>query len=249
MTADAVYSAPMKLDRFISNNTPHSRQAARLLIASGRVTVADERVCDPRFEVDQFVAIRLDNTLLQYRPALFFMLHKPVGYLSATRDPQHPTVLELFPAELREELHIGGRLDRGSSGLLILTNDGSWSRRLTEPRVKLPKTYRVTTLRPISCDTAERFAAGIYMTTEQLTTSPAQLEQLAECECRLTIYEGRYHQIKRMFHAVGNQVVSLHRESMGAIQLDPQLQPGQYRALTAAEIASVDQPTAGARPS
>ena len=231
----------MKLDRFISNNTPHSRQAARLLIASGRVTVAGERVCDPRFEVDQFVAINLDGALLQYRPALFFMLHKPVGYLSATSDPGHATVLELFAPELRDELHIGGRLDRGSSGLLILTNDDSWSRRLTEPKVKLPKTYHVTTLRPISSETAERFAAGIYMTTEQLTTSPAQLEQLAECECRLTIYEGRYHQIKRMFHAVGNQVMSLHRESMGAIQLDPALAPGQYRALTAAEIASVDQ--------
>lgn len=247
--ADAVYSATMKLDRFISNNTPHSRQAARLLIASGRVTVAGERVCDPRYEVDQFVAIRLDEQLLQYRPALFFMLHKPVGYLSATRDPLHPTVLTLFPAELREELHIGGRLDRGSSGLLILTNDGSWSRRLTEPKIKLPKTYHVTTLRPISSETAERFAAGIYMTTEQLTTSPAQLQQLGECECRLTIYEGRYHQIKRMFHAVGNQVASLHRESMGAIHLDPALQPGQYRALTAAEIASVDQPAAGSRSS
>lgn len=231
----------MKLDRFISNNTPHSRQAARLLIASGRVTVAGERVCDPRFEVDQFVAIDLDGEQLQYRPALFFMLHKPAGYLSATSDPEHATVLELFAPELRDELHIGGRLDRSSSGLLILTNDGSWSRRLTEPKVKLPKTYHVTTLRPISSETAERFAAGIYMTTEQLTTSPAQLEQLAECECRLTIYEGRYHQIKRMFHAVGNQVVSLHRESMGAIELDPALAPGQYRALTAAEIASVDQ--------
>ncbi|MEL0168697.1 MAG: 16S rRNA pseudouridine(516) synthase [Pseudomonadaceae bacterium] len=231
----------MKLDRFISNNTPYSRQAARLLIASGRVTVAGQRVCDPRCEVDQFVAISLDGELLQHRPALFFMLHKPVGYLSATSDPEHRTVLELFAPDLRDELHIGGRLDRGSSGLLILTNDGSWSRRLTEPKIKLPKTYHVTTLRPISSETAQRFADGIYMTTEQLTTSPAQLEQLGECECRLTIYEGRYHQIKRMFHAVGNQVNTLHRESMGAIRLDPQLQPGQYRALTAAEIASVDQ--------
>ena len=169
------------------------------------------------------------------------MLHKPVGYLSATSDPQHPTVMQLIPSPLREQLHIGGRLDRSSSGLLILTNDGLWSRRLTEPRIKLPKTYRVTTLRPISPETAERFAEGIYMTTEQLTTSPAQLQQLAPCEARLTIYEGRYHQVKRMFHAVGNQVVSLHRESMGAIVLDPALAAGEYRTLTTAEVASVDQ--------
>ncbi|MEH6688858.1 MAG: pseudouridine synthase [Halopseudomonas sabulinigri] len=231
----------MKLDRFISNRTAHSRQATRLLIASGRVHVAGCITHDPRHEVDQFVAISLDGELLQARQAHFLMLHKPVGYLSATSDPQHPTVMQLIPGPLREQLHIGGRLDRSSSGLLILTNDGLWSRRLTEPRIKLPKTYRVTTLRPISQETAERFAEGIYMTTEQLTTSPAQLKQLAPCEARLTIYEGRYHQVKRMFHAVGNQVVSLHRESMGAIVLDPALAAGEYRALTTAEVASVDQ--------
>ncbi|SDS91144.1 16S rRNA pseudouridine516 synthase [Halopseudomonas sabulinigri] len=237
----------MKLDRFISNRTAHSRQAARLLIASGRVQVGGRVTHDPRHEVDQFVAISLDGQLLQAREAHFLMLHKPVGYLSATRDPQHPTVMELLPAALGEQLHIGGRLDRGSSGLLILTNDGLWSRRLTEPGIKLPKTYHVTTLRPISAETAERFAVGIYMTTEQLTTSPAQLQQLGPCEARLTIYEGRYHQIKRMFHAVGNQVAALHRESMGDIVLDQALLPGQYRALTAAEIASVDQPASASR--
>lgn len=231
----------MKLDRFISNRTAHSRQASRLLIASGRVAVAGQVTHDPRHEVDQFVSISLDGELLQARQAHFVMLHKPVGYLSATSDPQHPTVMQLIEAPLREQLHIAGRLDRSSSGLLILTNDGLWSRRLTEPRIKLPKTYRVTTLRPISRETAERFAAGIYMTTEQLTTSPAQLQQLGDCEARLTIYEGRYHQVKRMFHAVGNQVVTLHRESMGAIALDPELAAGEYRALSGAEIASVDQ--------
>jgi len=239
----------MKLDRFISNRTAHSRQASRLLIASGRVSVAGQVTHDPRHEVDQFVAICLDGKVLQARQAHFLMLHKPVGYLSATSDPQHPTVMQLIDATLREQLHIAGRLDRGSSGLLILTNDGLWSRRLTEPRIKLPKIYRVTTLRPISTETAERFATGIYMTTEQLTTSPAQLQQLSECEARLTIYEGRYHQVKRMFHAVGNQVVSLHRESMGAIVLDPALAIGEYRTLTAAEVASVDQPATASRSS
>lgn len=109
----------MKLDRFISNRTAHSRQAARLLIASGRVQVGGRVIHDPRHEVDQFVAISLDGQLLQAREAHFLMLHKPAGYLSATSDPQHPTVMELLPPDLRGELHIGGRLDRGSSGLLI----------------------------------------------------------------------------------------------------------------------------------
>jgi len=164
------------------------------------------------------------------------MLHKPAGYLSATADKIHKTVMELIDPELRKDLHIAGRLDRASTGLLILTNDGTWSRRLTEPRVKLPKVYRVTTVEPVSTDAIERFAQGIWFEYEQLTTSPARLEPLSANESRVTIYEGRYHQIKRMFHATGNRVSSLHREQMGAITLDPTLKPGEFRPLTTREI-------------
>jgi 16S rRNA pseudouridine516 synthase len=137
------------------------------------------------------------------------MLHKPAGYLSATQDDQHPTVMELIAPEIREHLHIGGRLDRASTGLLILSNDGLWTRRLTEPAIKLPKTYRVTTASPISPETATRFAEGIWFAYEQLTTSPA------------------------------NRITSLHRESMGSLVLDPELPVGGYRHLSGDEISSV----------
>ncbi|GGB86124.1 pseudouridine synthase [Marinobacterium zhoushanense] len=229
----------MRLDKFICKHTPFSHQRSRWLIASGRVRVADRVVTDPRAWVDRFVAVWLDDEQLQGRTAHYLMLHKPPGYLSATEDPQHPTVLELLPEHLHPELHIGGRLDRSTSGLLILTNDGLWSRRLTEPKQKIPKVYRVTTLEPITPDTEARFAEGVYLAYEDLTTSPAQLQLLADREARLTIYEGRYHQVKRMFAQVGNRVTSLHRESMGEIALDAALAPGEYRALTEAEIASV----------
>jgi 16S rRNA pseudouridine516 synthase len=230
----------MKLSRMVSNQNGVSRKRANALIATGRVSV-NGRVCrNPQHDVSEFCAVIVDGDVIQQgRPSRYLMLNKPAGYLSATVDDIHPTVLELIPPELQNDLHIGGRLDRASTGLLILTNDGNWSRRLTEPEIKIPKVYRVTTENPITSDTHQRFAEGIWFEFEQLTTSPAQIEVLHEREARITIYEGRYHQVKRMFHAVGNRVTSLHRERMGEIRLNEELSPGQYRTLTAAEIASV----------
>ncbi|PKM21443.1 MAG: 16S rRNA pseudouridine(516) synthase, partial [Gammaproteobacteria bacterium HGW-Gammaproteobacteria-14] len=205
-----------------------------------RVQVDDQVVRDARLDVDRFMMVSLDGVTLKLPTAAhYLMMNKPTGYLSATSDAQHTTVMALLPEHLREILHIGGRLDRSSSGLLILTNDGLWSRRLTAPQVKIPKVYRVTTAEPISSESASRFAEGIYFAFEDITTSPAQLECLGPSEARLSIYEGRYHQVKRMFHAVGNRVLTLHRESMGTIALDPELAPGEYRPLTQSEIDSI----------
>jgi len=233
----------MKLSRILSNRDGISRKRANALIAAGRVTV-DGGICrESAREVDRFSSVALDGNDIQTADtATYLMLHKPAGYLSATMDAVHPTVLDLIDPALHQNLHIAGRLDRASTGLLILTNDGVWSRQLTEPRVKIPKVYRVTTAKPISDDTAERFGRGIWFEYEQLRTSPAELERLDEREARVTIYEGRYHQVKRMFHAVGNQVTQLHRERMGNIQLDDTLAPGAYRRLTHAEVNELDKP-------
>lgn len=235
----------MRLDRFIALHTEHSQQTARLLIAAGRVRVDERVVRDGQQRIDRFTTVQLDDIVLQRHTALYLMLHKPAGYLSATCDPVHPTVMELLAEPLRQQLHLAGRLDRSTTGLLILTNDGLWSRRLTEPGRRIPKVYLVGTAEPIAEQAAARFARGIHLAREGVDTSPAQLQLLAPCQARLTIHEGRHHQVKRMFHAVGNRVISLHRESMGAIELDPALRPGQYRALTATEIAGV--PAAGSR--
>ncbi|PPK53108.1 pseudouridine synthase [Marinobacter persicus] len=230
----------MKLSRILSNRNGVSRKQANALIASGRVRVND-RVCrTPAQEVDRFSTVRLDGEIIQAGEAeRYLMLNKPAGYLSATVDDIHQTVLELIAPELRWHLHIAGRLDRSSTGLLILTSNGHWSRKLTEPVVKIPKVYRVTTAHPISPETEAQFAQGIWFEFEGLTTSPAQIELMGEREARVTIYEGRYHQIKRMFHAVGNRVTTLHRERMGGIALDDNLPPGDYRSLTREEIDSV----------
>ncbi|SFR53578.1 16S rRNA pseudouridine516 synthase [Marinobacter daqiaonensis] len=227
----------MKLSRILSNQADLSRQQANQLIASGRVRV-DGGVCrTAATEVSRFQAVTVDDRILQPpQPAHYLMLNKPGGYLSATRDDVHATVMDLVPREFGEDLHIAGRLDRASTGLLILTNDGHWSRRLTEPVIRVPKVYRVTTAAPIAGHTAQRFAEGIWFAYEKLTTSPAILEQLGACEARVTIFEGRYHQVKRMFHGVGNRVTSLHRERIGEIALPVDLAPGDCRALTAREI-------------
>jgi len=230
----------MKLSRILSNQNGISRRQANILLAAGRVCV-DGKICrEGTLDISRFREVCIDQEVIQRaEPAYYLMLNKPAGYLSATEDPEHPTVMELIDPTLRGHLHIGGRLDRASTGLLILSSDGLWTRRLTEPTVKLPKVYRVTTAYPICPDTADRFADGIWFGYEQLRTSPARLEQLGATEARLTIYEGRYHQVKRMFHAVGNRVTSLHREQMGSLVLGPDLAVGRYRELTEAEIRSV----------
>lgn len=233
-------SISMMLSRVISNQNGISRKQANKLIAVGKVTV-DGKVCrQARANVTRFSSVAIDDQIIrQAVPARYLMLNKPAGYLSATEDDTHPTVMELLGPDLGEGLHLAGRLDRASTGLLILTNDGQWSRRLTEPEIKIPKVYLVTTALAITEEAHRRFAEGIWFEHEQLTTSPATIVKLDCRRARVTIFEGRYHQVKRMFHAVGNRVISLHRESMGGIQLDPKLEPGQYRALTASEISSV----------
>jgi len=229
----------MRLDRFICKHSAYGHQQAKRLVASGRVAVNGEIVTDLRAQIDRFMCVELNGQRLQQQQAHYLMLNKPEGYLSATSDPQHPTVLELLPPELRHQLHLAGRLDRATTGLLLLTNDGVWSRHITAPEQKIPKLYHVTTAEPIHPDAEACFAAGVWLARERVTTSPAQLERISSCEAHLTIYEGRHHQVKRMFAAVNNQVILLHREAMSSIRLDPALAPGQYRPLTETELKLV----------
>lgn len=228
----------MRLDRFLANLPCYNRQQVRLLLAQQRVRVDGQVSTDPLHEVREFSRVEVDQQVHQVgRPARYLMLYKPAGCVSATHDPQHRTVLDLLPAELRADLHIAGRLDFNTTGLLLLTNDGQWSRRLTQPSTKLAKVYRVETEDEIGAHYPAKFSEGFYFAFEDLTTLPAQLDVLGPRLARLAIVEGRYHQVKRMFGYFQNKVVGLHRESMGGIHLDPTLAPGEFRPLTADEIA------------
>nr|WP_210397678.1 pseudouridine synthase [Motiliproteus sediminis] len=223
----------------LGNLPQGSRQLARHWLASGRIAVDGVRIADGCYPVTPFSRVTLDDQPIQTRQPRYFMLHKPGGYLSATSDPDHPTVMELLDDADSGQLHIAGRLDRASTGLLLLTDDGRWSRRLTEPERRVAKVYRVDTEDPIHPDTARRFAEGIYFDYEGITTRPVELQQLGPRQVRLTLFEGRYHQIKRMFGRFRNRVLSLHREQIGSLALDPDLAPGEYRPLTPAEVSAL----------
>ena len=217
----------MRLDRFLSHKTRLGKKIVRQKIDAGVVSVNGQVELFNRCEVDHFTTVEMDGVVLQENEAIYLRLHKPAGYLSATSDPQHPTVIDLIDEPYAADLHIAGRLDRASTGLLLLTNDGRWSRSLTEPDKKVPKIYQVQLRDPVRADCAEIFSQGIYFAFEDLTTSPVELTILSETSVEITLYEGRYHQIKRMFHAIGNKVVGLHRAQIGELKLG-QLPVGSY---------------------
>lgn len=229
----------MRLDKYIATVTDYSRNDVRKLLKAGRIEVAGQRVEDPRFSVDATDDVALDGELLRCAVPRYFMLYKPPGYISATKDKQHLTVLDLLEEDNPERLHIAGRLDIDTTGLVLITDDGRWSHRVTSPNHDCQKTYLVETEDPITSAQVTRLERGIKLDNEKRPTRPAQVELIDEHTARLTISEGKYHQVKRMFAAVGNRVDALHRERIGGIVLDALLQPGEYRPLSEEEIAAI----------
>lgn len=167
----------MRVDRFLSNLPQFNRQQVRLLMIEKRIQVDGQVISDPRHEINAFSRIELDENILQAgKPARYFMLHKPQGCVSATRDAEHPTVLDLLNEPDKHDLHIAGRLDFNTSGLLLITNDGHWSRHVTQPQTKMPKVYYVETEQEITDAYISKFREGVYFAFEDLTTQPAGLE-------------------------------------------------------------------------
>lgn len=229
----------MKLDRMIARHSQMGRTTALRAIAARRVRVDGLVVVNGHAEVDRFSTVTLDEEPVQVAErGLYLLMHKPVGWLSATKDALHPTVLDLIDDPDKETLHLAGRLDRNTSGLLILTNDGNWSKRLMAADFKVPKVYRVETDVMVPAEAVEAFERGFYFHTEDITTLPAKLEIIDECLSRVTLHEGRYHQVKRMFHRVGCRVTALHRESVGTLRLPEDLKPGEWRPMTDDEKAA-----------
>ncbi|MCW1921580.1 pseudouridine synthase [Luteolibacter arcticus] len=228
----------MKLDRLLAKHESMGRNRARARILEGQVRVDGVETRSFDHEVDRFMKVELEDAVVQTpQRLLHVMLHKPIGVVSATTDEEHPTVIDLIDDPDRNTLHLVGRLDRNTSGLVLLTNDGRWSKVLMDPARKVPKVYRVQTRDPIPAEAVAAFAAGFYFHTEDLVTKPAELEILSECEARLTLHEGRYHQIKRMFHRIGNRVTGLHREQIGTLALPADLAPGRWRLLSKEEAS------------
>ncbi|MBV1880116.1 MAG: rRNA pseudouridine synthase [Pseudomonadales bacterium] len=232
-------SVRTRLDRFLSMTTGINRGAVRLMLAKGRVQVDGVTARDIQQIVHQFSVITLDGTVLQENKPVYFMMNKPLGVVSATRDKKHKTVIDLMPPCDSSSLHIAGRLDFNSSGLLLLTNDGAWSRNLSSPENRVKKYYRVTLEKPVMKEYIQTFRAGIYFDYEGITTQPAELTILSEYLAEITVIEGRYHHIKRLFGHFQNRVLNLHRYRIGNLNLDSRLALGQYRTLSENEMRDI----------
>lgn len=231
-----MHSKRARLDRFISSHLQINRRDIKPLLAQERILLDGITATDAQALVDEFTHVVVDGRVLQAKEASYHMLHKPTGVVCATKDAQHKTVIDLLDCPERADLHIVGRLDINSTGLVLLTNNGRWSRLLTQPETKVVKHYRVTLAKPIDDNYVRAFAEGMYFPFENITTLPAHLKIVDSHTAEVFLTEGRYHQIKRMFGRFQNEVLSLHRCAIGDIQLDVALAPGASRRLMLYEI-------------
>jgi 16S rRNA pseudouridine516 synthase len=226
-----VVSYASRVDKFISQELGYKKRQVQLLLARGLVILDDVICYNGEQLIGQFSKVAVEGKILRHQMPIYLMLHKPAGIVSATVDDKHITVLDILPSQYRG-LHIAGRLDLESTGLLLLTNDGQWSRKITQPHTKQSKHYTVTVANPITQDQVDGFARGIYFAFEDLTTVPAQLNTTTDTTAQVILQEGRYHQIKRMFGHYRNPVLSIHRTQIGHIKLPADLAPGGYRMVS-----------------
>lgn len=233
----------MRLDRYLSQSLSCSRSEAKILLKSKRVECNGEVIKSSSHQVQEHEQITLDQQPLSLPTFSYWMLYKPAGVVCANEDTEHPTVFDLLPAELSFSplgtVHCVGRLDLDTTGLVLITDDGQWSHRVTSPNAECSKRYQVQLKVPFENpeSVVEQFKQGLQLNNEFKLTAPAELQIQSENEATVEISEGRYHQVKRMFAAVGNRVVGLHRDRIGPIELDLMMDEGEYRHLTDEEIA------------
>ncbi|MGO3346217.1 MAG: 16S rRNA pseudouridine(516) synthase [Marinomonas sp.] len=227
----------MRLDFYLSHVTDLARKASKIAASKGRVTVNGEIIKKANHPVQESDVIYLDDTRLAWPSEGYYLLYKPAGYVCATEDAEHSTVVDLLPSHLGQSLKVVGRLDKDTTGLLLLTTDGQWLHRITSPKKACSKRYRVVLVDTIDDAALEQLEKGVLLNGESHLTLPAIVERLSDNEIFLTIQEGKYHQVKRMLAAVGNKVETLHRDQIGELTLDESLSPGEFRALTESEVS------------
>lgn len=219
----------MRLVEFIAKRSGLGKRHAKAVIVRGEVFLNHSVTTDGSVPLGKFDHLAVSGEIFQSATARYLLLHKHAGILSATSDPVHRTVIDLIREPWAAELHLAGRLDRSTTGLVILTNDSAFSESLTLPGNRIPKTYFVETDLPIPTEAIDAFRDGMSFAKEKIRTQPAIVDVLSENSCRLTIHEGKRHQIKRMFLRFGIRVTKLHRESIGPYSIGD-LAPGDYLA-------------------
>ena len=228
----------MRLDKFISDAAAMTRSESRKAIKGGRVSRGGEIVKEISLSVSEDEKILLDGVEILYKKYVYIMLHKPSGYVSATEDRRQKTVLDLLdPSYSRYQLFPVGRLDIDTEGFLLLTNDGDLAHNMLSPNKNVGKTYFVRLEKEITENEIALLQEGVDI--GECVTKPAIAERVSENEINLTITEGKFHQIKRMAKAVGNNVAYLKRLAYGSFYLDEKLEKGDYRELFDAEIENL----------
>lgn len=236
----------MRLEKYLSDCGIGTRSQCKKYIREGAVKVNGEITGNGALQISCEDEVFFRDTQLILQRHIYFAFYKPTGCICATKDKKQKTVLDYFPAELAKRLLIAGRLDKDTEGLLLLTDDGELIHRLMSPKKHMGKTYFFKAYGKLPEDACSRVEQGIDIGDEQ-PTKPGILENLCfgKEETKemtsgfLTIYEGRYHQVKRMIHAMGCEVFYLKRVSIGGILLDESLMPGTYRPLTEQELQSI----------
>ena len=224
----------MRLDKYLSNAGMGSRKDVTRFLKEKRVTINEQVETVGKTYVSDDDVIKLDDRVVSLEKHVYIMLNKPKRVITATKDDKHQTVMDLIQHPQKEMLFPLGRLDRNTTGILIITNDGQLGHQLLSPKKKVEKTYVVTLKKAITDEAIKQLEYGVELS--DFTTQPATVKVLRDDCIELTITEGKFHQVKRMMHAVENQVEELHRKSFGRLVLDPNLNFSESRKLTDDEI-------------
>lgn len=229
----------IRLDKFLADAGVGTRSEVKNMIRKKQIAVNGQPALKPELKIDENKdTVTANGKPVSLRGLVYYLLHKPAGYVSAVKDNLFPTVMELVPAG--DDLFPVGRLDKDTEGLLLITNDGTLTHMLLSPRRHVDKTYLAVLDKPAEEEDIAKFETGVDIGDDDLTL-PAVLKILPQNAALLTIREGRFHQVKRMFHAVGKEVVYLKRLSMGPVELPGDLEKGRWRELTKDEVNALYQ--------
>ena len=221
----------MRLDKFLANMGVGTRSEVKQLLKKGSVKVNQNIVKLPKLHVNpNSDEIMVNDEVVSYIDKVYIMLNKPKGYISATEDEVHPTIIDLIPEYAHLNIFPVGRLDKDTEGLLLVTNDGQFNHEVMNPNKHVSKTYEVYSKHPITQFDIDKFKSGIELSDGKL--KPAILKKVDNYVSHVTIYEGKYHQVKRMFHSIENEVLELKRIKIAQLELDHNLDLGSYRLLS-----------------
>ena len=219
----------IRLDKYLADMGLGTRSQVKADIKKGKININGVVVKDPNLKIDsERDKVLFEGNPIVYEEFEYYMLNKPAGIISATTDNKEKTVVDLIDCKRKNDLFPVGRLDRDTEGLLLICNDGDLSHKLLSPKKHVDKTYYVCLDKPIDDEGIRQVCDGVYI-EKDVKSLPAKLEKVSDSQVFLTIHEGKFHQVKRMFHAVGCEVTYLKRISMGSLRLDESLKPGEYR--------------------